>query len=254
VGRAALTLAACLVLRAGVASGAVTLEQVVQKHLEWLRKNNNYHADILLKGSAEPLGSVFVDNTKAPREVHYQGNVQIGKRTRNMVISGTRNSSRAVIDGTRSAQWDLPAGPFGNSFDLFQRGVGVKETIDRIHAMSSEVEVLENPVGGRVGIKMQMAPGFLGQMDAFLDTVLLGGSIPRNIDSTLWFNSTTGRLERMVLEDGKPDMVIATLKYTETNVSAARARALVPKFDARARSYPSLVDLVKSVAAEDPGN
>jgi hypothetical protein len=102
---------------------------------------------------------------------------------------------------------------------------------------------------------MLMNPGFLGQMDAFLDSVLLGASIPRNVESTLWFDSKTGRLERMVLQEGKPDMVVTTLKYLETNVSQARSRALVPKIDVgRAKEYPSLVDMMKSIATEEGGS
>lgn len=254
VGRLALT-ALALALLGARPGGATTVEEVVQRHLDWLAKTNNYLAELRVKGTAQPLGTVFVDNTKSPREVNFQGNVPIGSRARHLVITGTRSASRASLDGTKATQWNLPQGPFGSSFDLFSRGAGVRETVDRIHTMSSEVVVLDNPVGGRVGIKMTMAPGFLGQMDAFLDTVLLGASIPRNIDSTLWFNSATGRLERMVLQEGKPDMVVTTLKYLETNVSQARSRALMPKIDAgRAKAYPSLVDMMRSIATEEGGS
>lgn len=234
---------------------AVTVEQVVQKHLDWLAKTNNYLAEVRVKGSPQPLGTVFVDNTKTPREVNFQGNVPIGSRARRLVIQGNRNASRASLDGTKATQWNLPQGPFGSSFDLFSRGVGVQETVDRINTMSNQVTVLENPVGGKVGLKMQMSPGFLGQMDAFLDTVLLGATIPRDIDSTLWFDATTGRLDRMVLQEGKPDMVVTSLKYLESNVSQARSRALTPKIDVtRAKAYPSLVDMMKSIATEDGGS
>jgi hypothetical protein len=254
VGRLVLT-ALALALTAPRPGAATTLEQVVQHHLDWLAKTNNYLAELRVKGTAQPLGTVFVDNTKSPREVNFQGDVPIGSRSRRLVIAGTRNASRASLDGTKATAWNLPQGPFGSSFDLFSRGVGVQETIDRINTMASEVSVLENPVGGRVGIKMLMNPGFLGQMDAFLDSVLLGASIPRNVESTLWFDSKTGRLERMVLQEGKPDMVVTTLKYLETNVSQARSRALVPKIDVgRAKEYPSLVDMMKSIATEEGGS
>lgn len=250
MGRVALSaLTAVLLLpRPGA---AVTLEDIVQRHLAWLARTNNCLVELRQKGVAQPLGTVFIDNTKSPREVSYQGDVPIGARTRKLVITGTRNASRASVDGARNTQWTLPQGPFNSSFDLFQRGVGVKETIDRINTMASQVTVLENPVGGRYGIKMQMAPGFLGEMDGFLDSLLLGGSIPRDIDSTLWF-TTDGRLDRMVLQEGKPDMVITTLKYLEVNVGAQRRAVLVPKIDTtRGRAYPSLVDMMKSVATED---
>ncbi len=251
VGRLVLT-ALALALTAARPAGATTLDQVVHRHLDWLAKTNNYLAELRVKGMAQPLGTVFVDNTKSPREVNFQGNVAIGSRSRHLVIAGTRNASRASLDGSKATAWNLPQGPFGSSFDLFSRGVGVQETIDRINTMASEVSVLDNPVGHLVGIKMIMNPGFLGQMDAFLDSVLLGGSIPRNVESTLWFSTTTGRLERMVLQEGQPDMVVTALKYVETNVSQARSRALVPKIDAsRAKSYPSLVDMMKSIATEE---
>jgi len=254
VARLVLT-ALALTLVAAPARAATTLEQVVQHHLDWLGKTNNYLAELRVKGMAAPLGTVFVDNTKSPREVSYQGDVAIGSRSRHLVITGTRSASRAALDGTKATAWNLPQGPFGSSFDLFSRGVGVQETIDRINTMASEVSVLDNPVGHLVGIKMIMNPGFLGQMDAFLDSVLLGSSIPRNIESTLWFSTTTGRLERMVLQEGQPDMVVTALKYLETNVSQARSRALVPKIDAtRAKAYPSLVDMMKSVAADEGGS
>ena len=250
VGRPALI--AALLLLVGVApAGAITFEQVIQRHLDWLAKTNNYYAEIWIKGAAQPLGTVFVDNTKTPREVDFQGSLPINGRPRELVIQGTRSNSRATLDRTRATQWSLPEGPFRQSFDLFARGVPLKETCDRIKTISSDVQVLENPVGGRVGVKMQIAPGFLGQMDALLDRMLLGASIPRDIDSTIWFDGN-GRLARMVLQDGKPDMVVATLKYKETNVAAVRRAAIVPRMDlGRAKMYPNLIDLMKSVVTEE---
>lgn len=254
MARAALIVALLVVARA-VPARAITMEQIVQRHLDWLAKTNNYYAEIWIKGAAQPLGTVFVDNTKTPREVNFQGSLPINGRPRELVIQGTRSASRATLDRTRATQWSLPEGPFRQSFDLFQRGVPVKETCDRIKTISSDVQVLENPVGGRVGIKMQIAPGFLGQMDALLDQLLLGASIPRDIDSTIWFDGS-GRLARMVLQDGKPDMVVATLKYKETNVSSVRRAAIVPRIDVgRAKMYPSLIDMMKAVVTEEgPAN
>lgn len=232
---------------------ARTVEEVVQKHLDWLNRVDNYVVEIKIKGMSTTLGRASVDNTKSPVEADFVGQqVPLGPSGRHaLAISGSPQRTRAVLDGTRYTDWQLPAAPV---FTLFQRGATLTQTMNRISLIATTTQVLENPVGRRVGLRMDMATSYLGKLETTLDNVLLGQPLAPTFKVTLWFNED-GRIDRMVSQEGKPDQVVTSLNYLAINVSSERRRELVPPMPVArsARSYPSFADMIRSVMQQEEG-
>ena len=246
-------LAALALVAAGVAGAqAITLEQLVQRHLDWLARTDNYVVELRIKGNATTIGRASIDNTKSPAEVVFQGDPNIGRKTHNLSITGTARQTRAVVDRSRASDWALPAAPGATpQFTIFRRGATVDETLQRIRGVASDAYVVSNPAGGLNGLRMQLNPGYLGELEATLDQVLVGYPLLRNLSITIWFNDD-GRIERSVVQENQPDQVTTTLKYLAVNVPASRRRTMVPPPDTKAKeTYPSLIEIVVGILQQD---
>jgi hypothetical protein len=248
-------LALAVVALAGFPAGraeARELRDVVARHIEWQKSVTNYRAEITRLGLvSDRVGTVFVDNTTDPPTIHFEGTVEIAKRERPITIVGTKEATKASV-GSRVSQWELSEAPFGNSFSIISSDAGVDESVERIEATASDVEVLENPVGGLVGIRMNLDNGFMSKVDAMLESILLGGSIDRGLEATIWFNED-GRIERTVINEGQSDMVINRFKYLEVNVAESRAAELRKTVETakRAKVYPSLLEMVWAIVLDE---
>jgi hypothetical protein len=249
-------LAALLALALGApraAGAAVTLEDVVGKHLRWLEATDNYLAEIRTSGlQTGRLGTVFVDNTTMPAEAYFEGAIDFpSQRRRTLEIAGTDTSARAAMDD-RAAAWALPKTPFKQSFSMFERGLSVDEAIRRVREIDPNAAVVENPVGGLNGLRVTPNQDFLTRVDGMLESLLLGGSLPRGVDTTIWFNAD-GRIERMVLAEGTQERLITTLHYLGTNLAASRARKYRRPIEMRGRSqvYPTLLEMLLAIKQDD---
>jgi hypothetical protein len=248
---------ACAILASGarVAAATPTVEQVVQKHLAWLKATDNYLAEIRTAGlQTGRIGTVFVDNTTNPEQAYFKGEVEFPNKTkRTLEISGTDTDAAAEVEG-RVAEWTIPQTPFKGSFSMFHRSFTVKDAVDRLHKMSSEVGIVENPHGGLVGLTLHPNPSFLSQVDGMLESLLLGGSLPRGVETTIWFNGD-GRIERMVLSEGGADALITSLIYLDTNMPVTRQRKYRRSIKARAATttqvYPSLLEMLIAIKQDD---
>jgi len=220
---------------------AATVEEVVARQLAWLGKTDTYLAEIRTSGlHTGKLGTVFVDNTVKPAKVLFQGDVEFpSKVTRKLEIAGTQQNTAASLAG-RSSAWTLSEAPFGNSFALFERGMTVEDAMARLRQATSEITVIENPQGGVTGLRMTSNPDFLKKMDGMLDSILLGGTLPGGVETTLWFKGD-GRLERMVLSESGRDELITTLHYLETNLPPSKAG-----------TYKRSAEAVATAAAQGP--
>jgi hypothetical protein len=253
--------AALLALAAPGRVGAVTVEEVVARQLAWLAKTDNYLAEVRTSGlKTGRLGTAFVDNTVSPARVLFEGDLEFPSRiTRTLAIAGTERNASAAVDG-RAASWALPPGPFGTSFALFERGMTLAAAMQRLRRATSDVSVIENPQGGVTGLRLVSNPDFLKTMDGVLDSMLLGGTLPRGVETTLWFNAD-GRLERMTLSELGRDQLVTTLHYLETNLSAVRRRKYERSMDAvasaaaagpvSAKVYPSFLEMLLAIKQED---
>lgn len=249
-----------LVVLATILAGARTaradasLESVIQKHLGWLQRTNNYLAEIRTSGlQTGRVGVVYVDNAVDPAQVFFEGEIEFPNKTkRTLEISGSDVDARATVDD-RAAAWDVPKTPFNGSFSLFERGLTVAQATARVQQFSPTATVVENPQGGLVGIRMVPDPGFLSKVDGMLDSMLLGGSLPRDVPHTIWFNGD-GRIERMDLGDvnGTPELV-TKLIYLDVNLPAARSRKYQRpiRIQSKEQVYPSLLEMLLAIKQDD---
>ncbi len=243
---------------------AATVEEVVARQLAWLKKTDTYLAEIRTSGlHTGRLGTVFVDNTVSPAQVWFQGEAEFpNKVTRTVEIAGTERDASAIVAG-REATWGLAQAPFGKSFALFERGMTVEEAMARLRKATVDMTVVENPAGGVTGLRMIANPGFLTTMDGLLDSMLLGGTLPRGVETTLWFNGE-GRLERMTLAEAGRDQLVTTLHYLDTNMPATRARKYRRSIEAvtaagatrapgakAAEIYPSFLEMLLAIKQDD---
>lgn len=232
----------------------VSLETVVQKHLGWLQRTKNYLAEIRTSGlQTGRVGVVYVDNTTTPAQVFFEGEIEFPNKTkRTLEITGTDTNARATVDD-RAAAWDVPTTPFNGSFSLFERGLTVAQATARVQQFSPTAKVVENPQGGLVGILMVPDPTFLSKVDGMLDDMLLGGSLPRDVPHTIWFNGD-GRIERMDLGDvsGTPELV-TKLIYLDVNLPAARSRKYQRTIQIHGKDevYPSLLEMLLAIKQDD---
>lgn len=240
-------------LLATATASAATLEEVVGRQLDWLKRTDNYLAEIRTAGlQTGTIGTVFVDNTTSPPQVAFEGELEFpSKIKRNLEIVGSADDAAASV-GNRASAWRLDKAPFGKSFAFFERGIGVDEAIRRLRQANNEVGVIENPAGGLTGIRMLPNPDFLTKMDGMLDSILLGGTLPRGVETIIWFNRE-GRIERMVLAEGGRDSLITTLEYRGVNLPGARARKYRRTIDTRAKAqvYPSFLEMLLAIKQDD---
>jgi hypothetical protein len=236
------------------ATAAATLEEVVGKHLAWLRATDNYLAELRMSGlKTGDLGTVFVDNTVSPAQVWFEGDLEFpNKVTRKLAIVGTANDTQAAV-GEHASVWTLDKGPFGRSFAPLERGLTVEEAVRRLRVVSSKVTVLENPQGGVTGIRLVSEPDFLTRMDTLLASVLAGGVLPRTVDSTVWFSNANGRIERMTLTDLGAESFFVTLNYLGTNLPASRARTYRRAIEMRSKTkvHPSFYEMFLAISQQD---
>lgn len=247
-----LLVAAVLVLAAPGARAEATLESIVTSHLAWLKKTNNYLAEIRTSGlQTGRVGIVFVDNTVKPAQVYFEGQLEFPDKTKKtLAISGSNVNAAAEVDN-RAAQWTVPSTPFPGSFSLLERGLTVSEAVARIQQFSPTAKAVENPQGGLVGLKLVPDPGFLSKVDGMLDSMLLGGSLPRGVEHTIWFNAD-GRIERMDITEGGAHELITKLNYLDVNLPTGRSRKYQRAIQTRGRRevYPSLLEMLLAIKQE----
>lgn len=246
-------LAAALALGPRTTAGAVTLEDVVRTHLGWLQATDNYLAELRTSGlQTGRLGTVFVDNTTTPATAYFEGSLDFpNQQKRTLEIAGTDTAARAAVDD-RGAAWTVPSAPFKQSFSMFERGISVEESVRRIRDVDPNAAVLENPHGGVNGLRVTPSQDFLSRVDGMLESMLLGGTLPRGVQSTIWFNGE-GRIERMVLSEGSQERMVTTLHYLGTNLPASRSRKYRRTIEMRGKRevYPTLLEMLLAIKQQD---
>lgn len=253
-GLAAAALAAVL-LAAAPAPAAMTVKRGVQQYMRWVNRTRNFLAEIDIRGQQVlTSGRVCTDLTVVPHQSALTGTLTMGKRHYAFGLGCKAGTMYARVGPTRGASWTLGQGPFypgGAPFSIFRRGDSIRTTMKRLNDAVASAQVLENPHGGTTGLRLVFAPTFLDKVYAAADRLVLGQPLPRAVDVTIWMDST-GRPERVVVNEGTPSAQVSSFHYLRENMPQASVQVEIDSVNMRSVTawYPSFGEMLRSVEQE----
>ncbi len=240
-------LAAIALIAASASAGAppaASVEQVVQRYLDWLQACRSYRVKVTVTDPSQTAtGTLEIDNLTGKRV--YMGWSQ--GLPKDVYLKVTRTGERSVElayskgrgrkDDLPFAEKTLPDGLFfAGSSDIFERGADLRTTMTRLRLVSDSLAVLPPSALGPYGLRMKMERLVTENLAALVDQVFAfdqtsPASAPDEI--TMWFNDD-GRLDAIDLggvtlpnaaPGGEAVDVHVKLEYEEIVPAAAPAAA-----------------------------
>ena len=233
------------------AVGGAPLVEVVQAHLAWIAAHNNYRAKVVNQQDGETTeGTLVVDYLSG--RILYTGGVQhlppgVMLKTTNLRDGGFKMAlSRGLERGddlTVFLARGVP-GPFPNgSWQLFERGATLNETIARLHTVASGIATLPASDQGAMGLRLDFDESLLEQLGRQLDR---GFGMEDEVRAKrlgwleLWFGPDGRLVGGRVYEKNGTLISDGTLTYEEVDAPTAAVAAVMPSGEATAAELAAL--------------
>jgi len=203
---------------------------IVSRHIGWLDRVRNYKAEVTVTADGSDQadkGLLLVDNVTRktafltqtqglPKGV-YLKTMRVGDNTQRMMLS--RGLSRS--DDLPIQEHTLLDGPFpGGSYDLFRRGDGLAQTMNRLNQISNDVTAKPKSKLGEYGLRIGLQADFTRSMADMVDEMLELDSqtiVPPEA-LVLWFDGA-GRLDAVeIFFDSDPGRGLVKFDYKETDL------------------------------------
>ena len=192
-------------------SATVTVEQVVQRHLDWLNARPNYSARVIIDdGKNVAIGTLLVDTRSRRTQLllHSEG------LPKKVYIKATRKD-----DTTQQLAYSLGPGrkddlPFAEhtfeglrfpdgGYDLFVAGQDLAATMARMRLIAEDLSVKPRSILGEHGLRIALRKTLLDQLGAAADRFLAGSNAPPVQPPDvlmLWFGQS-GEIDAVQVED-----------------------------------------------------
>ncbi len=246
------------------APGGAPLADVVQAHLAWLTAHNNYRAKVVHRqGDETTEGTLVVDYLSG--RILYTGGMQrlppgVVLKTTNLRDGGFKMAlSRGLQRGddlTVFVARGVP-GPFPNgSWQLFERGATLNETIARMHTVASGIATMPASDQGAMGLRLEFDEGLLEQLGRQLDRAF---GMEDEVRATrlgwvdLWFGSDGRLVAGRVYEKNGTLISDGTLTYEEIDAPTAAIAAVMPSGEATAADIATLPTAAPATPLEQIG-
>ncbi len=190
----------------------LTVEQVVQRHIDWLNGRQNYRARVTIRDGVNVVTGILLVDTRSRHTqfvLHHEG------LPTNVSIKATRKDSNTAqlaytlglsrTDDLPFAERSFPAPKFADgSSDLFVYGQDLNATMARMRLISRDLSLVQSTsLWGDYGLRIALKKTLLDELAAAADRFLAGDNAPpvQPPDAlTLWFGDS-GQLNAVQVED-----------------------------------------------------
>ena len=190
----------------------VDVEQVVQRHLDWLNGRQNYRARVTISDGVNIMTGILLVDTRTRQTqllLHHD------RLPKNVSIKATRKDTNTAqlayslgLSRTDDLPFDertFPAPRFADgSSDLFAYGQDLNATMTRMRLISRDLSVPPmSTVWGDYGLRIALKKTLLDELAAAADRFLAGDKAPPVQPAdvlTLWFGDS-GQLSAVQVED-----------------------------------------------------
>lgn len=210
---AAAVMVPLLLIRISAApADTLTIEQVVQRHLDWLNGRQNFRARVAISDGVNVMTAILLVDMRSRQTqllLHHDNLPE------NVSIKATRKDTNTAqfayslglsrTDDLPFAERTFPAPIFGDgSSDLFAYGQDLNETMTRMRLISRDLSrVQSTSIWGDYGLRIALRKTLLDELAAAADRFLAGDKAPPVQPPdvlTLWFGDS-GQLNAVQVED-----------------------------------------------------
>ena len=222
-----------------------TVADVVRAHLDWLAQHNNYTARVEQRINDQTFEGTLVVDLLRQRIAYSAKSARLPQGVELKVTNLDAGGFLVALSRGVGRPDDLPVfvsketpSPFTEgSWQLFQRGATLNETIARLHMVAAKVEPLAASEYGARGLRLQFDENLLQQLGRQMDRVLgleneVRGERLESVE--LWFGGD-GRIEvGRLFAKGNVLASEGRFHYEQIDAPVAEVARLMPSGEAPA--------------------